>query len=97
MPGWSRAPARARGWGNKFLANIREVDAICHVLRCFEDSDVAHVDGAVDPMRDAETVNTELLLADLESMERRTELIGQASAGWRQGGKSAGGPDDAGA
>ena len=81
IAGLVKGASKGEGLGNKFLANIREVDAICHVLRCFEDSDVAHVDGAVDPMRDAETVNTELLLADLESMERRTELIVKRARG----------------
>jgi hypothetical protein len=57
--------------GNQFLANIREVDAIVHVLRCFEDDDVTHVEGSVDPIRDAETVETELMLADLESLSKR--------------------------
>jgi GTP-binding protein YchF len=57
--------------GNQFLANIREVDAIIHVLRCFEDADVTHVEGSIDPLRDAETVETELMLADLESLEKR--------------------------
>ncbi len=59
------------GLGNQFLANIREVDAIAHVLRCFEDDDITHVAGGVDPVADAETVETELMLADLESLERR--------------------------
>ncbi len=73
IAGLVKGASQGEGLGNKFLANIREVDAICHVLRCFDDGDVSHVDGAVDPVRDAETVNTELLLADLESMERRTD------------------------
>ncbi|MCL4145637.1 UNVERIFIED_CONTAM: hypothetical protein GTU68_044133, partial [Idotea baltica] len=59
------------GLGNQFLANIRETDAIAHVLRCFEDGDVTHVDGRVDPVADAETIETELMLADLESIEKR--------------------------
>jgi len=57
------------GLGNKFLANIRETDAIAHVVRCFESEDVIHVEGKVDPLDDAGTINTELLLADIESME----------------------------
>ncbi len=73
IAGLVKGASQGEGLGNKFLANIREVDAICHVLRCFDDDDVSHVDSGVDPIRDAETVNTELLLADLESMERRTE------------------------
>ena len=62
---------RSEGLGNQFLANIREADAIVHVLRCFEDHDVVHVESLVDPVADAEIVNTELMLADLESLERR--------------------------
>jgi hypothetical protein len=61
--------------GNQFLAHIREVDAIAYVLRCFEDSDVVHVDGKVDPVADAETIETELMLADLESLERRVPAL----------------------
>ncbi len=74
IAGLVRGASKGEGLGNRFLANIREVDAIIHVLRCFEDADVAHVEGSVDPIRDAETVETELMLADLESTERR--LIG---------------------
>jgi GTP-binding protein YchF len=61
--------------GNQFLANIREVDAIAHVLRCFEDGDVTHVEGRVDPVADAETIDTELMLADIESIEKRLQNI----------------------
>jgi len=71
IAGLVRGASRGEGLGNQFLANIREVDAIIHVLRCFEDGDVTHVQGSVDPIRDAETVETELMLADLDSMERR--------------------------
>jgi hypothetical protein len=71
IAGLVRGASRGEGLGNQFLANIREVDAIIHVLRCFEDADVVHVEGSVDPLRDAETVETELMLADLESLERR--------------------------
>jgi ribosome-binding ATPase len=67
--------SRGEGLGNKFLANIREVDAIIHVLRCFEDVNITHVNGAIDPVQDAETVETELMLADLESLERRVESL----------------------
>ena len=67
IAGLVRGASKGEGLGNQFLANIREVDAIIHVLRCFEDSDVTHVEGSVDPIRDAETVETELMLADLES------------------------------
>ena len=61
------------GLGNKFLSHIREVDAIVHVVRCFEDENIIHVDGSVDPVRDVETIETELLLADIEMIERRLE------------------------
>ncbi len=71
IAGLVRGASRGEGLGNQFLANIREVDAIVHVLRCFDDSDVVHVEGSVDPIRDAETVETELMLADLESLEKR--------------------------
>ena len=71
IAGLVRGASKGEGLGNQFLANIREVDAIVHVLRCFEDSDVTHVEGSVDPIRDAETVETELMLADLDSLEKR--------------------------
>ena len=71
IAGLVKGASKGEGLGNKFLANIREVDAIAHVLRCFEDDDITHVDGRVDPVADAETIETELMLADLESIERR--------------------------
>ncbi|GAB4307266.1 MAG: redox-regulated ATPase YchF [Roseovarius sp.] len=71
IAGLVRGASRGEGLGNQFLANIREVDAIAHVLRCFEDADVTHVAGRVDPRADAEVIETELMLADLESVERR--------------------------
>src|ERR1019366_4827038 len=71
IAGLVRGASKGEGLGNQFLANIREVDAIIHILRCFEDPDVAHVEGSIDPIRDAETVETELMLADLDSLERR--------------------------
>src|SRR5271155_2023724 len=71
IAGLVRGASRGEGLGNKFLAHIRQTDAIAHVLRCFEDGNVTHVEGSVDPVRDAETVETELMLADLESLERR--------------------------
>ncbi len=71
IAGLVRGASKGEGLGNQFLANIREVDAIVHVLRCFEDPDVVHVEGGVDPIRDAETVETELMLSDLDSLERR--------------------------
>ncbi|HEY2446431.1 MAG TPA: redox-regulated ATPase YchF [Rhizomicrobium sp.] len=71
IAGLVRGASKGEGLGNQFLANIREVDAIAHVLRCFEDHDVTHVEQHIDPLRDAETVETELMLADLDSLERR--------------------------
>ncbi len=71
IAGLVRGASKGEGLGNQFLANIREVDAIVHVLRCFEDGDVTHVEGSVDPVRDAETVETELMLADLDGLEKR--------------------------
>jgi ribosome-binding ATPase len=71
IAGLVRGASRGEGLGNQFLANIRECDAIAHVLRCFEDPDVTHVEGRVDPVADAETIGTELMLADLEGIERR--------------------------
>ena len=80
IAGLVRGASRGEGLGNRFLANIREVDAIAHVLRCFEDGGVTHVDGRVDPARDAETVETELMLADLESLERRLDQAKKRAA-----------------
>ncbi|MEX0971110.1 MAG: redox-regulated ATPase YchF [Paracoccaceae bacterium] len=71
IAGLVRGASKGEGLGNQFLANIRECDAIAHVLRCFEDDDITHVEGRVDPVADAETIETELMLADLESIERR--------------------------
>ena len=73
IAGLVRGASKGEGLGNQFLGQIREVDAIGHVLRCFEDGQVTHVEATIDPLRDAETVETELLLADLESLERRAE------------------------
>jgi GTP-binding protein YchF len=71
IAGLVRGASKGEGLGNQFLANIREVDAIAHVVRCFEDGDVTHVEGKVDPLADIETIETELMLADLESLEKR--------------------------
>jgi hypothetical protein len=71
IAGLVRGASKGEGLGNQFLANIRECDAIAHVLRCFEDGDITHVEGRIDPVADAETIETELMLADLESVERR--------------------------
>ncbi|MDE2334816.1 MAG: redox-regulated ATPase YchF [Rhodospirillales bacterium] len=81
IAGLVRGASRGEGLGNQFLANIREVDAIVHVLRCFEDTDVVHVEGGVDPLRDAETVETELMLADMESLEKREPALVKRSRG----------------
>lgn len=81
IAGLVRGASKGEGLGNQFLANIREVDAIFHVIRCFESGDVTHVDDSVDPVRDAETVNTELMLADLESLERRTDAARKKARG----------------
>jgi GTP-binding protein YchF len=75
IAGLVRGASKGEGLGNQFLANIRETDAIVHVLRCFEDDDVTHVEGRVDPVSDAETVETELMLADLESLEKRVPAL----------------------
>ncbi|NDA08706.1 MAG: redox-regulated ATPase YchF [Alphaproteobacteria bacterium] len=71
IAGLVRGASKGEGLGNQFLGNIREVDAIAHVLRCFDDENITHVDGSVDPVRDADTVDTELMLADLDSLEKR--------------------------
>ncbi|MBN9569538.1 MAG: redox-regulated ATPase YchF, partial [Alphaproteobacteria bacterium] len=82
IAGLVRGASKGEGLGNQFLANIREVDAIVHVLRCFQDDDITHVEGRIDPVGDAETVETELMLADLESLERRiTPLEKKAKSG----------------
>ncbi len=81
IAGLVRGASKGEGLGNQFLANIREVDAIVHVLRCFEDGDVTHVEGSVDPIRDAETVETELMLADLDSLEKRLLAAQKKSRG----------------
>jgi len=82
IAGLVRGASQGEGLGNQFLANIREVDAIVHVLRCFEGGDVTHVEGRVDPVADADTVETELMLADLDSLERRVpNLVKKAQQG----------------
>ncbi|WP_349362600.1 MAG: redox-regulated ATPase YchF [Roseitalea porphyridii] len=81
IAGLVRGASKGEGLGNQFLANIREVDAIVHVLRCFEDDDVTHVEGRVDPVADAETVETELMLADLDSLERRIVQVRKRATG----------------
>jgi GTP-binding protein YchF len=81
IAGLVRGASKGEGLGNQFLANIREVDAIIHVLRCFEDTNVVHVEGGVDPVRDAETVETELMLADLDALERRQQGLVKRARG----------------
>jgi GTP-binding protein YchF len=76
-----KGASKGEGLGNQFLGNIREVDAIAHVLRCFEDGDVTHVSGSVDPVRDAEIVETELMLADLDSLEKRLPNLEKRAKG----------------
>src|SRR6185369_9308416 len=75
IAGLVKGASQGEGLGNKFLSHIREVDALVHVVRCFEDPDVLHVTGGLDPVRDIEIINTELILADLESVAKRREKI----------------------
>ncbi|HUG63290.1 MAG TPA: redox-regulated ATPase YchF, partial [Methylomirabilota bacterium] len=81
IAGLVRGASKGEGLGNQFLANIREVDAVAHVLRCFEDDDITHVEGRIDPVADAETVETELMLADLDSLERRVVPLRKRAQG----------------
>ena len=92
IAGLVRGASKGEGLGNQFLANIREVDAIAHVVRCFEDTDVTHVEGRIDPIADIETVETELMLADLDSLERRVDGLEQEGEGRRQGGQGSARP-----
>src|ERR1700687_3236541 len=81
IAGLVRGASKGEGLGNQFLATIREVDAIAHVVRCFENGDVTHVEGRIDPVADIETVETELMLADLESLERRIDALEKKAKG----------------
>ena len=81
IAGLVRGASKGEGLGNQFLANIREVDAIAHVVRCFEDSDVTHVEGKIAPLADIETIETELMLADLESLEKRVDTLSKKARG----------------
>ena len=81
IAGLVKGASKGEGLGNQFLANIRETDAIAHVLRCFEDGDIVHVEGRVDPVSDAATIETELMLADLDSVERRLQNVGRKVRG----------------
>ncbi|PPD45621.1 MAG: redox-regulated ATPase YchF [Methylocystis sp.] len=81
IAGLVRGASKGEGLGNQFLANIRECDAIAHVVRCFEDGDVTHVEGGVDPVRDIETIETELMLSDLDSLEKRVVALEKKAKG----------------
>ncbi len=81
IAGLVRGASKGEGLGNQFLANIREVDAVAHVVRCFEDTDVTHVEGRIDPVADIETVETELMLADLEGLEKRVDALNKKAKG----------------
>ncbi len=85
IAGLVRGASKGEGLGNQFLANIREVDAIAHVVRCFEDGDITHVEGKVDPIADIETIETELMLADLDSLEKRVDNLEKKAQRRRQG------------
>ena len=89
IAGLVRGASKGEGLGNQFLANIREVDAIAHVVRCFEDTEVPHVEGRSDPLADVETVETELMLADLESLERRLDGLTRKARGTDKDAKEA--------
>jgi GTP-binding protein YchF len=81
IAGLVRGASKGEGLGNQFLANIREVDAVAHVVRCFEDTDVTHVEGKIDPVADIETIETELMLADLDSLEKRVVALEKKAKG----------------
>lgn len=84
IAGLVRGASKGEGLGNKFLSNIREVDAIVHVVRCFEDGEIVHVDGGVDPARDIETINLELIFADIDIVDRRLDRAAKAAKGDRK-------------
>ncbi len=84
IAGLVRGAYKGEGLGNKFLSHIREVDAIVHVVRCFEDENIVHVDGSVDPARDVETIGIELIFADLETVEKRIDRTRKAAKGDKQ-------------
>src|ERR1700758_5356191 len=81
IAGLVRGASKGEGLGNKFLANSREVDAIAHVVRCFEDSDITHVEGKIAPLADIETIETELMLSDLDSLEKRVDNLSKKAKG----------------
>ena len=84
IAGLVKGASKGEGLGNQFLSNIRETDAIVHVVRCFEDANITHVDGSIDPIRDIETINTELALADLDSVKTKLD---KAEKMYKQGNK----------
>lgn len=86
IAGLVRGASKGEGLGNQFLSHIREVDAILHVVRCFEDSDIIHVDGSVDPMRDIETINLELIFSDLDILERRYSKVAKIAKADKEAG-----------
>ena len=81
IAGLVKGASKGEGLGNKFLSNIREVDAIVHVVRCFEDDNIVHVDGSIDPKRDIETIELELIFSDIEMLERRIDRTKKAMKG----------------
>src|SRR3569833_4683964 len=81
IAGLVRGASKGEGRGNQFLATIREVDAVAHVVRCFEDSDITHVEGRIAPLADIETIETELMLADLDSLDIRVDYLGKKAKG----------------
>src|ERR1700676_762795 len=81
IAGLVKGASKGEGLGNQFLATIREVDAVAYVLRCFQDDDITHVEGRIDPISDAETVETELMLADLDSLEKRLDNLTKKAKG----------------
>ncbi len=81
IAGLVRGASKGEGLGNKFLSHIREVDAVVHVVRCFEDDDIVHVDATIDPLRDIDTINLELILSDIEMVERRVDRVNKALKG----------------
>lgn len=84
IAGLVKGASKGEGLGNKFLSNIREVDAIVHVVRAFEDGNIVHVDGSVDPVRDIETINYELIMSDLEILDRRIDKVMKSIRGRRE-------------
>lgn len=75
IAGLVKGASKGEGLGNKFLSHIREVDAVAEVVRCFEDGNITHVEGSIDPLRDIDIINTELCLADMETVEKRQERL----------------------